>query len=333
MAGVSPTTVSHALSGRRPVAEGTRARVEEAVAKLGYQPNANALSLRTGQRMAVSLIVPDIANPFFAQLARGAENAASERGFQIYLCNTDLRPEREAQYLTQALAGAVDGVLLASTTTSSVSRRAAMRVLEKGVPLVLVDEMIPGLGVGGVTADNVDGGRLAAEHLLEVGCRNLAMIDGPHDLPTAEERRAGFDKALAERGIAVPPTRRRAAPYRIDAGDVAATELLEADPTIDGLFAADDLLAIGAIRAIERAGRRVPEDVAVCGFDDISWMEMITPSLTTIAQPIEEIGARAVNLLLECLERRTQCLDDVVVPVSLVVRDSTRRTHIRSISP
>ena len=327
MAGVSPTTVSHALSGRRPVARDTLAKVEEAVEALDYRPNANALSLRTGRRMAISLIVPDIVNPFFAQLARGAEDAASERGFQVYLCNTDLRPEREAEHLSRALARVVDGVVLAATTTSPESRRAVTRLVEEGVPLILVDEMVPGLGVGGVFADNVDGGRLAAEHLLAVGCRTIAVINGPEELPSAQQRQAGFERALAIVGESVPAIRQRSVPYRIDEGERATAEILDVEPAIDGLFAADDLLAIGAIRAIHERGLRVPDDVAVCGFDDISWMEMVTPSLTTVSQPIEEIGARAVELLLGCLEGARRYDEVVVVPVSLTERASTQRSR------
>lgn len=320
-AGVSVTTVSHALSGKRAVAESTRQRVLEAITALGYRPNAAATSLRTGLSSTLALIVPDIANPFFAELARGVEDAAHERGWSVFLCNTALRPAREADYVDRCLAGGVDGVIYCSTQTETEHVAKLREEVAGRMPVVVCDERIAGMA-GGVYSDNPVGGALAADHLFAGGARRLAVIGGPRGLPTAQERVAGFRDRAAALGVAVPDGRLRWTDYQREAGEFAMHELLAADPDIDAVFAADDLLAIGAMHAILDSGRSVPGDISVCGFDDIDLASLVTPSLTSVRQRIHDLGSEAAAMLLgHVLDGRE--LAEVVLPVELVVRSSS----------
>ncbi len=321
-AGVSVTTVSHALSGKRAVAETTRQRVLDAIEALGYRPNAAASSLRTGLSSALALIVPDIANPFFAELARGVEDAAHERGWSIFLCNTRLRADREADYVERCLAGGVDGVVYCSTQIETAHVVRLREEVADRLPVVVCDERIAGMQ-GGVYSDNHAGGSLAAGHLIDTGRRHLAAIGGPHDLPTAQERIAGFRDTAKTHGLDVPEHRVRWTEYQMDAGAAAMRELIDDDPDIDAVFAADDLQAIGAMQALAESGRLVPGDVAVCGFDDIDLASLVTPSLTSIRQRIHDLGSAAAGMLLSHV-LDGEPLGEVVLPVELVARNSTR---------
>jgi len=320
-AGVSVTTVSHALSGKRTVAEQTRVRVLEVIAELEYRPNVAASSLRTGLSNAMALIVPDIANPFFAELARGVEDEAQKRGWSVFLCNTSLQPEREADYVARCLAGGVDGVIYCATYVESSHVARLRDEVSRRLPVVVCDERIDGM-IGGVFSDNYGGGRLAAKHLLAAGRQHLVVIGGPSDLPTARERVAGFCAAAADEGVIIPDECITWTDYRMDAGAAAMADLLHAHHDLDGVFAADDLLAIGAMRQLASAGRTVPDDVAVCGFDDVNLASLVSPSLTSVRQRIHDLGAEAATMMLSHV-LDGEPLSETVLPVELVIREST----------
>lgn len=321
--GVSVTTVSHALSGKRAVAESTRSRIIEATTQLGYRPNSAATALRTGSSLALALIVPDIANPFFADLARGVEDAAQQRGYSVFLCNTALQADRERRYISRCLAGGVDGIVYCSTQTSTADVRQLRAVTAKRMPIVVCDERIDGIA-GGVFSDNRSGGRIAAEHLLERGCRRPVVIGGPNDLPTSRERVAGFIERIESAGLDIATPSVVWTDYTLDCGELAIARLLREQPTLDAVFAADDLLAIGAIRALRTAGRSTPDDVLVCGFDDVILASLVSPSVTSIRQQIDRLGSTAANLLLDAVIDDAP-LREIVLPVSLVERESTAR--------
>jgi LacI family transcriptional regulator len=321
LAGVSVTTVSHTLSGKRAVAAETRKRVLEVVDQLGYRPNAAASSLRTGLSNTMALIVPDVANPFFAELARGVEDAAHDRGWSVYLCNTALRPDREADYVDRCLAGGVDGIVYCSTQIDTDHVRRLRDDVADRLPVVICDERVEGMP-GGVFSDNVAGGRLAGEHLVGLGRKRFVAIGGPHDLPTARDRIAGFADALERAGVRFGERRIRWTDYRMDAGFDAMRALLASHPKLDAVFAADDLLAIGAMQALQAADRRIPDDVAVCGFDDVSLASLVSPPLTSIRQRIHQLGAAAATMLLAHVLDDVD-LDEIVLPVELIARRST----------
>lgn len=319
-AGVAVSTVSHALSGRRRVSPATVTRIQAAISELDYRPNALAQAMITGRSQTLGLVLPDIVNPFFAHVVRGAEDLARDRDYSLILCNSDLRPTSELRDIDTLLAHQVDGVLFIPGSTSA--HQALDRLVRSRAPYVLMDESLPGPDEPGVFSDNEDGGYQAGIHLANVGVRDPVFVGGPQELPTVREKEAGFRRALTERGIALVAA--RYGRYRTDAGFEMVRGLVEQGLRFDGLFAADDLLALGATQALQGAGIRVPEDVAVCGFDGMPGAELWTPALTTVAQHIYELGATAVRLLVDLIEGRIGAIPRVVVPVELVVRDSTR---------
>jgi len=318
-AGVAASTVSHALSGRRKVSAATVTRVKDAIYELDYRPNALAQAMITGRSQAIGLMLPDIVNPFFPHVVRGAEDFARDQGYSLILCNTDLRPASELAYVETLLDRQVDGILFMPGSTSA--HQALEHLASAKVPYILVDEALEGSDSAGVYADNEAGGYLAGRHLVDVGVRRPLFIGGPHGLPTVQEKEAGFRRALAEEGL--EPVAVRYGLYRTDAGFEMVRTLLDSGIAFDGVFAADDLLALGAIQAIHASGRAVPRDVAVCGFDGMPGSDLWTPPLTTIAQRVYELGATAIRLLLELVTGVIEQIPRVVLPVDLVVRGST----------
>jgi LacI family transcriptional regulator len=313
------STVSHALSGKRPVGADTARRVQRAVEELGYRPDSLAQAMVTGRSRLLGLILPDIVNPFFPHVARGAEDAARERGYSLILCNTDLHPERELEYVETLLARRVDGVLFMPGDPEAV--RSLDRLIASGVPFVLMDESLSGPDGAGVFSDNAGGSEAVGRHLVELGCRRLVFIGGPAGLPTVQEKLAGFRAGLSAGGLA--PVAERFGLYRSESGEQMTHELLAGDLDFDGLFAADDLLALGAMKALRAAGRRVPGDVAVAGFDGMPGSEYWEPPLSTAAQQIYALGATAATILVRLINGELSETPRIVLPVDLVVRAST----------
>jgi DNA-binding LacI/PurR family transcriptional regulator len=319
-AGVSIATVSHALSGNRPVSPELRRRVAHATERLGYRPSHLAQAMVTGRSKTLGLIVPDIANPFFPEVARGAEGAAADRGYGVLLADSELDPDEEQRCVDAFGDRGVDGLLYLAGTP--VLGPALADAAAAGTPLVLVDEELPVRGprCGFVGVENRDGGRRAARHLVAAGHRRIAVIAGPADLPTAKARLAGFLEELAGAGVE-PCAQVTAAAYRFEDGQAAARRLL-AGPRPQALLCANDLLALGAMNVIRDAGLRIPADVAVAGFDDIFFARFFSPALTTVAQPMRRIGAEAAELLIDLIEGR-HCERRRLLPVHLVERAST----------
>lgn len=317
-AGVSATTVSHVLNETRHVEPATAARVRDAIERLRYRPNALAASMRGGPTRTVGIIVPDIANPYIADLARALEDAVFERGYSAFLCNSDADAAKEARYLETLLRQQVDGVVLASAGHASERLR---EVVAHGPPIVITDRVLEDAAVSRVVVDHHQGGRLAAEYLVGLGHRRMGVIAGPRVAPTAG-RVHGFRDGLEEAGLSLPSRRIARGALRWGAAKAAMLELLRRDPTITAVFAENDVLAIEALSAAQHAGLRVPADLSIVGFDDVSFSAAITPSLTTIAQPVGTFAATAVDMLFERLRDPDSPPREIVLPVSLIVRES-----------
>jgi LacI family transcriptional regulator, galactose operon repressor len=320
-AGVSIATVSHALSGNRPVSAELRRRVVHATERLGYRPSHLAQAMVTGRSKTLGLIVPDIANPFFPEVARGAEDAAADRGYGVLLADSELDPDEEQRCVDAFQDKGVDGLIYLAGTP--VLGPALADAAAAGTPLVLVDEELPvhGPRCGFVGVENREGGRLAARHLLDAGLRRIAVIAGPGELPTAQARLAGFLDALTGAGVD-PCAHVTADAYRFEDGQAAAERVLAGGPPPQALLCANDLLALGAMNVVRDAGLAVPADVAVAGFDDIFFARFFSPALTTVAQPMRRIGAEAAELLIDLIEGRHSDRRRLL-PVHLVARAST----------
>lgn len=318
-AGVSVTTVSHVLNATRRVLPETEARVREAVDALGYRTNAVARSMRHGQTYTVGIVQPDIANPFFADLTRALEDVMFANGYSAIICNTDRDPTKEARYLDVLMSKQVDGLILISAGDSPDHLRA---VTLGGPPTVLVDRDFEELGMSTVMVDDFDGGYQAGHHLLGLGHRAMSVIGGPDRLRPSARRLDGFRVALAEAGVDLPPEAIVQGDFRAVSGYRAMRGLLNSENAVQAVFAENDLMALGAIRAVHDAGLRVPRDVSVMGFDDIAVCQSLSPMLTTIRQPIDAIAATTHRLLFDRMRDAEVAPERVMLPVELVVRDS-----------
>jgi LacI family transcriptional regulator len=327
-ANVSISTVSHVLSGKRPTSGQTRQRVEEVIERLGYRPNRVAQSLVWRRPFALGLIIPDITNPYFPAFARGAENRVRDRGYTLMLGNSDYDPRRESSYLELVRSQQLAGAIYCLGDEMSPVLPELQRAVEEGLALVLVHSPMP--RVATVCADNRQGGRLAAEHLLSLGHRSIGIISA---LPLDEgmaDRESGFLEALRQAGFAVD---RASVPlmygdHQIEGGRQATIDLLNDTPSVSAIFVLNDLMALGALEGARESGRRVPEDLSIVGFDDIPFAALANPPLTTVGQPIGQLGEQAADLLLAVIEGGgfqdggSEPMS-VQLPNALVVRQST----------
>jgi LacI family transcriptional regulator len=317
-AGVSPMTVSRVVNGSGPVSPRLRARVEKALKETGYVPNTVARNLRTKRTDTLGLVMPDITNPFFTHVVRGMEVAAREAGLHLLLTNTDQRPDEEARVVSMLLQRQVDGLLAIPAGSCSGTARMCH---DAGVPLVIVDRRPEITGVDVVRADAEGGAYQLGQLLAGLGHRHAAVLTGPEYVPTAVDRSAGFAKAFTEAGLPSPIVRH--GDFSLQAGYEMCKDVMAVDPRPTAIFAANNFLAIGTQHALEELGLRIPEDVALVGLDDLP-TEMVTfPFLTVAAQPAEEMGRRAVQLLLERIRHPNGTPEEIVLPTELTIRRSS----------
>jgi LacI family transcriptional regulator len=320
LAGVSPAVVSYVLNGGpRSVAPATRARVLDAVERLGYRPNGIARSLRVNRTMTLGLVVPDTSNPFFAELARAVEEAAFDAGYTLVIGNATENQARQTAYVRTFLQRQVDGLLLVPAH-GPVECLPELR--ESGKPLVVLDRRIPSLGgVAQILVDNRGGAAEATRHLLRHGRRRVACIAGPRDVMPTTDRVAGWRQALIEAGMRPTKSLIRHVPFGRRAGYRAAQDLF-AGLRPDAVFAASDEQASGVLRALAELGLTCPDDVAVASFDGIAPSAYSVPALTTMAQPFGELGRMALARLLGRMADPAARGAVTVLPVSLVARGS-----------
>ncbi|WP_229069987.1 LacI family DNA-binding transcriptional regulator [Actinoplanes sp. DH11] len=324
-AGVSRATVSRVINGAVSVAPAIRESVQRAIARTGYVPNVAARSLVTRRSDSVALVIseperPDdhsflnriFTDPYFGRVTAGATGALRPHDVHLVVVPTDAADHhRVVRYLRQ---GHVDGVLLIS---SNEHDPLPAQVHALGIPAVLSSRPPGPLPVSYVDVDQRAGARLAAEHLLARGCREIATVSGPLDIPAGSERLAGFRSALP--GLDIPAV---TGDFTRAGGEAAAHALLDAHPSLDGLFVASDLMAEGALRAVQDRGRRVPSDVAVVGFDDSSAALECRPALTTVRQPVEEMAAEMAALLIAHIDDPGRSPRSVIFQPTLIRRDS-----------
>ena len=321
-AGVSVTTVSHVINNSRPVNPETRTRVERAMKVLGYQPNVLARSLRRGKTHTIGVILPDNANPYFAEVVRGIEDTSFSLGYSVMLCNSDNDLDKERLYTNVLIEKQVAGIIFVA---AGLSEENIHNLQRRGVPSVLVDRQVSGVEIDSVFADNQSGGFLAANHLLSMGHTSIACISGPRGVRSSSERIAGFRQALEAAGIEPNPMGVIVGDFQYQSGYAAAKKLLHAADRPSAIFACNDLMAIGAYRCAHENQLRIPQDLSIIGFDDIPLSEFTNPQLTTIHQSKVKMGAQAAELLLGRITNGSLSTRQVIVPVRLVVRASTAR--------
>lgn len=318
-AGVSISTVSYVLNNSGPVAAERRARVLDAVRVLNYTPNESARSLKRRSVSTIGLVVPDLANQFFALLAEGVERAASARGVLVVLCAPEATGESESLNARLLRSQRLDGIIYLSGAATSP---ASLLELTGLGPVVLVDEQLPGFDLPSVVSDNRRGARELARYVLNQGHEKIAVIGGPKELWTAEQRLAGYREAFAAAGHDPDDVPVLVGDYRQSSGYALAGQVL-ADPARrpSALLCANDLMAIGALEYCKAAGIAVPAQLSVVGFDDLPFASLLTPRLTTVRQPAHEMGHRAASVLFDLLEDKQVDLGEPFA-VTVQVRDS-----------
>jgi LacI family transcriptional regulator len=319
-AGVSTTTVSHVVNRTRKVDPATAARVEAAIEELGYRPNALARSMRRGRTHTVGIVIPDIANPFFGDLARSLEDHMFEAGYSAIICNSDGDEDKEARYLDVLLSKKVDGLLLIAASQPS---ERLVHLVEQGPPTIVIDRELGDLPVSHVLVENRRGGYLAGRHLLELGHRDIGVIAGPGGLGTSARRLEGFRTALDEARVELGEDRLFVGDFRAASGRAAMDGWLQRDTPPSAVFAENDLMAIGALSAAHAAGVDVPRELSVVGFDGIAFGADVTPPLTTVAQSVNDVTTAAIELLFERLHDKAAVARLVELPVALSVRGSS----------
>lgn len=318
-AGVSPQTVSRAINDKGEIRPETRAQVLDVIGRLGYRPSTLARGLVAHKSFTFGLVVPDIANPFFSEIARGAEEVAHDAGYILLLCNTIEDPGREVDALRTLEAQRVDGVLLCSSRLPDEELRARAA---KFPAVVLVNRALPGSGLSSVSVDDEAGAWHAVQHLLRSGRRTIAFLAGPPASRSGARRAQGYRRALANAGIGPDPDLSLSCAPHLEGGRNAVRTLFPHHPRIDGLLCYNDLVAVGALQGCAELGRRVPEDVAVAGCDDIALAALVTPALTTTRSDKRRLGAEAVRLLLSQVGGCVMGCEDIVLQPELIVRAS-----------
>jgi LacI family transcriptional regulator len=313
-AGVSMTTVSHALSGKRHVAPETASRIRALVPRLGYVPYAAARSLQSGKTFVLGLVVPDISNPFFGEIARGVDQVADDRGYGLILTTSGASSKGHERAFNLLRNRSIDGLIYNAGSALSDHELAEMAEVH---PVVLVDEALPDLpGIPSVSADHLQGGCLAGEHLRSIGHRNVAIFGGPRGLHSTQERSAGFLRSF-------PNAIRLDGDYTEASGHARAIALVDSHPEVTAVFATSDTIAFGALEGLAQRGLTVPADVSLVGFDDVDFASRISPRLTTIRQPTVEIGRAASSKLLDLIDGRGVHETSTTLPVRFIAREST----------
>lgn len=297
LARVSVATVSAVVNQKTNVSEKLRQRVLDAIEALNYHPNQVARSLKVRQTSTIGMIVQDVANLFFAEILRGAEDEARRNDFSVILCNGEEDPAQESRLLSTLLARRVDGILLASAASSL----AEYRMLLRHTPLVCFDRHPPGLDVGHVIVDNVSAAYKATRHLIGLGHRRIAIITGPPSVSTGFERLEGFRKALQEGNTPLREEYVQQGNFSIEGGYKCGLALLHLAERPTAIFSSNNKTTLGLMKAINESHVDCPRQVSVVGFDDFEWSDLLRPRLTTIIQPTYEIGKRATQMLLAAI--------------------------------
>jgi LacI family transcriptional regulator len=331
-AGVSKATVSRVLNNRAEgVGPQTRSHIQEILRETGFQPSGFARGLVTGKSASVGVIIPDIVNPFYSLLVRGVEDALCKSGYSLLLCNSDHDIVKEKEYVSILIEKGVDGIILDSAESDCDCQ---LELLEKNsIPYVLVDRIIEDpIKYPGVYVDNRQGGRLAASYFLSQPACSLLFINGPIEFSQSKLRQAGVEDILQEKGLPANSLKILYGDFSIESGYQLTSEMLgkglancdEKGFPFTAIFTANDLMAIGALRALKQAGISVPDQMEIIGFDDIELATLVDPPLSTVSQPALEMGARSAGILLQLMAGKKPRSKIQTMNTSLVLRGTTR---------
>ena len=325
LAGVSTMTVSRVINNSSYIRPETRARVNDAIAELGYMPNILARQLRSKRTKTIALVMTDIANPFFTTIARGVEDTARVQGYAVMFCNTYESEAEEDAYVSLLIQRRIDGVLLVPAAGTGGS----LRLLQKhGMPVVILDRNLRTAEVDQVRADSEAGAYAAVRHLLDLGHRRIAVLTGPEVVSTSTDRVAGYRRALSDACLESDCEQVVYGEFNVASGFAMTQRILEAGPRPTAIFAANNFIAFGAIRALREAEIAIPGDMSIVVFDDLPQGWVLDPFLTVVSQPAYEIGRQAAELMLARLAGNAPAGPrTIILPSELIVRRSTAPPH------
>jgi DNA-binding LacI/PurR family transcriptional regulator len=318
---VSIGTVSHVVNGTSPVREKLRSRVLEVIANLGYQPSALARALRRDSTNMLGMVIPDITNPFFPGVVRGVEDVAFKKSYRVILCNTDNDPSKEKAYIDELRSYRPAGLLIIPAAERGLSSELGYSI-PQGIPLIFLDRRPMDWKGDAVIVANEDGAFQATQHLLKMGHTRLAMLSGPPHVAVAGQRLAGFRRALAKHKVAILPEYVQETRFDRDSGYRSALRLLNMLPRPTAIFAANDMVALGALLAIRELGLHCPNDVSLIGFDDLELGMFTDPALSSVHQSGYQMGATAARILLERIAGKKGRPQQIVLPTELRIRNS-----------
>jgi LacI family transcriptional regulator len=317
LAGVSSATVSRVINGTAKVSEEKARRVRQAIAETGFKPNEIARSLYKKSSRIIGYIVPSILNIFLNEIGRAIEDEAFRHGYKVILCNTDYNPEKEAAYIKMLSSMNADGIIITANNEHLEEELENCKL-----PIVVLDKSAGTRYTASVQSDNYEGGKIATEHLIRCGCRKIVLMRGPQQYSSSQQRFLGYVDVCNEYGIQ---------PLFVDSSfderdtHNGARELFRRFPDVEGILAVSDMVALSLYKLLHEQGRRIPQDVMIVGYDGVELGELLTPALTTVVQPIEAIGRRAVNLIVEQVENGKIEQKETILPVSLKIRETTKQ--------
>lgn len=315
---ISYATVSKALSDADDISEKTKVLVKKTAVELNYKPNYIARGLVKNETKTIGLIVPDITNPFYSEIALAIEETVNKDGYSVFLCNSNWKHYKEIEYMNLLISKKVDGIIMAPTGVNSLG------ISDTGIPMVTVGTKRSYCGENFVVIDNEKGGYMAVKHLLENNKRKIMFVGGKIGVQSNKERLEGYKKALIESGIEIETKYIRSGNFKTESGYVITKKALSEGIIPDGIFAGNDLLALGALEAVIELGLKIPEEIAVVGFDDIPFAGLPEIGLTTVAQPKYKMGKLAAGMLLNRLKNPESVCENIVLNPRLVIRKTSK---------
>ncbi len=319
-AGVSIATVSKVINGKGKISEETRGSVLAIMDRMDYQPSVIASALTGKKTFTLGLLVPDISNPFFAEIARAIEDQSQRYGYSVVMCSTDNKDDKVERYIALLLQKSVDGIIIA---TGIDKINILEQLLSKRIPVVLLAREMPLVAVNTVVVDDYVGGSMAANHLLELGHKRMAVLGESAKVVSSRERIRGFRQTMEDEQIPFREEWLKYRDYRIEDGKLKALELLQTEDRPTAIFACNDMLAVGALQAAKEAGVKVPEELSIVSFDNTILATVTDPQLTTIAQPMDYMGKAVVDLIVDELKGSKSIKQRTVLRPELLIREST----------
>ncbi|QGQ98207.1 LacI family transcriptional regulator [Paenibacillus psychroresistens] len=319
-AGVSIATVSKVINGKGRISADTRSAVFAIMERFDFQPSVIASALTGKKTFTLGLLVPDVSNPFFAEIARAIEDQGHQLGYSVVMCNTDNKDEKIERYISLLLQKSVDGIIIA---TGIEKKEILEQLLVKNLPIVLIAREMPLVAVETVVVDDYAGGCLAAAHLLELGHKEIAILAESQKVSSSRERMRGFRQTMEDAGVAFNEKWLKICDYKVEDGRINTLDLLSEDSRPTAIFCCNDLLAVGSLQAAKELQINIPSDLSIISFDNTILASVTNPTLTTIAQPMEQMGKLAVDLIVEHIKGDKKAKQRTVFRPELVIREST----------